>query len=91
MAEQGPEEVRRAARAFNAMQARIHDHLQERARILAAISHDLQTPITRMKLRVEMADAIRADEIFTVLMGDKVAPRKDFIEQNAKYVQNLDI
>jgi hypothetical protein len=34
MAEQGPEEVRRAARAFNAMQARIHDHLQERARIL---------------------------------------------------------
>ncbi len=44
------------ARAFNAMQARIHDHLQERARILAAISHDLQTPITRMKLRVEMAD-----------------------------------
>ncbi|MEK5750249.1 histidine kinase dimerization/phospho-acceptor domain-containing protein, partial [Acinetobacter nosocomialis] len=48
--------VRRAARAFNAMQARIHDHLQERARILAAISHDLQTPITRMKLRVEMAD-----------------------------------
>ncbi|MCH0587778.1 two-component sensor histidine kinase, partial [Klebsiella pneumoniae] len=46
----------RAARAFNAMQKRIQDHLQERARILAAISHDLQTPITRMKLRVEMAD-----------------------------------
>ncbi|MEM0650268.1 ATP-binding protein [Klebsiella huaxiensis] len=56
MAEQGPVEVRHAARAFNAMQTRIHDHLQERARILAAISHDLQTPITRMKLRVEMAD-----------------------------------
>ncbi len=56
MAEQGPEEVRRAARAFNAMQARIHDHLQERSADPAAISHDLQTPITRMKLRVEMAD-----------------------------------
>lgn len=56
MAEQGPVEVRHAARAFNAMQTRIHDHLQERARILAAISHDLQTPITRMKLRVEMAE-----------------------------------
>ncbi|WEF26092.1 ATP-binding protein [Klebsiella aerogenes] len=56
MAEQGPQEVQRAARAFNAMQTRIQDHLQERARILAAISHDLQTPITRMKLRVEMAD-----------------------------------
>ena len=48
-------------------------------------------PRHRTMLRVEMADAIRADEIFTVLMGDKVAPRKDFIEQNAKYVQNLDI
>lgn len=48
-------------------------------------------PRNRTMLRVEMADAIRADEIFTVLMGDKVAPRKDFIEQNAKYVQNLDI
>lgn len=48
--------MQRAARAFNAMQKRIHDHLQERARIPAAISHDLQTPITRMKLRVEMAD-----------------------------------
>lgn len=56
MAEQGPVEVRHAARAFNAMQTRIHDHLKERARILAAISHDLQTPITRMKLRVEMAE-----------------------------------
>ncbi len=55
MAEQGPEEVRRAARAFNAMQARIHDHLQERARSRRHL-HDLQTPITRMKLRVEMAD-----------------------------------
>jgi methyl-accepting chemotaxis protein len=56
LAEQGPLEVRQAARAFNAMQRRIQDYLQERAQILAAISHDLQTPITRMKLRVEMAD-----------------------------------
>ena len=57
MAVQGPVEVQHAARAFNAMQTRIRDHLQERARILAAISHDLQTPITRMKLRLEMTDA----------------------------------
>ena len=57
MAEQGPVEVQHAARAFNAMQTRIRDPLQERARILAAISHDLQTPITRMKLRLEMTDA----------------------------------
>ncbi|GJD59892.1 HAMP domain-containing sensor histidine kinase [Methylobacterium frigidaeris] len=52
-AESGPDEVVRAAKAFNAMQARIARHLDERVRILAAISHDLQTPITRMRLRVE--------------------------------------
>jgi len=56
LTEQGPLEVRHAARAFNAMQARIQTSLKERAQILAAISHDLQTPITRMRLRVEMAD-----------------------------------
>ncbi len=48
-------------------------------------------PENRTMLRVEMADAVKADEIFTILMGDKVAPRKEFIEQNAKYVKNLDI
>ena len=51
----GPLEVQRAAHAFNAMQARIQSYLRERAQIPASISHDLQTPITRMKLRVEMA------------------------------------
>ena len=56
MSENGPIEVRRAAHAFNAMQSRIQSYLQERAQILASISHDLQTPLTRMKLRVEMAE-----------------------------------
>ncbi len=54
--ETGPVEVARAAHAFNAMRERIADHLAERLRILAAVSHDLQTPITRMRLRVEMLD-----------------------------------
>ena len=40
--------------------------------------------------RITMADAVRADEIFTLLMGEKVEPRKEFIEQNAKYAVNLD-
>ncbi len=51
--EGGPAEVGTAATALNALQARIRGHVGERLQILAAISHDLQTPITRMKLRVE--------------------------------------
>lgn len=56
MTEKGPVEVRQAAHAFNEIQSRIQTYLRERAQILASISHDLQTPITRMKLRIEMAD-----------------------------------
>ena len=52
--ETGPAEVRHAARAFNRMQARILTYLRDRTRLLAAISHDLKTPITRLRLRSEL-------------------------------------
>lgn len=56
LSEAGPSEVAHAAKAFNAMRIRIAHYLEERVQILAAISHDLQTPITRMRLRADMAD-----------------------------------
>ena len=48
-------------------------------------------PERRTMIKITLEDAQKADEIFTILMGDKVAPRKDFIEKNAKYAENLDI
>lgn len=52
--DKGPTEVRQAARAFNAMQARLRLGIEERERFLAAVSHDLKTPVTRMRLRAEL-------------------------------------
>jgi signal transduction histidine kinase len=65
--EDGPQEVARAATAFNAMQRRIAEQVAERIQILAAISHDLQTPITRMRLR---ADFLGDSDAKEKLQGD---------------------
>lgn len=48
-------------------------------------------PANRILVKVTMEDVIKADEIFTILMGDEIEPRREFIEQNAKYVKNLDV
>ena len=50
-----------------------------------------QSQDKRTLKRIELDDAVKADEIFTILMGEKVEPRKEFIEKNAQYVVNLDI
>ncbi|MGH8718356.1 MAG: ATP-binding protein [Burkholderiales bacterium] len=57
LAETGPSEVRRAARAFNTMQTRLKQFIEDRARTFTAMSHDLKTPITRMRLRAEMLES----------------------------------
>jgi len=48
-------------------------------------------PNDRILIRINETDAMEADATFDMLMGDKVAPRREFIEQNAKYVKNIDI
>lgn len=56
LAEEGPLEIRQAARAFNTMQGRLVRFIEDRTRIFAAMSHDLKTPITRMRLRADLLD-----------------------------------
>ncbi len=62
LAETGPTEMRHASHAFNTMQRRLQRFIEDRSRLLTAISHDLKTPITRMRLRAEMLnDATQRD------------------------------
>lgn len=64
LAEDGPREIRQAARAFNTMQARLARFIEDRTRIFAAMSHDLKTPITRMRLRADLLDDEEARQRF---------------------------
>jgi signal transduction histidine kinase len=63
----GPSEVRQASRVFNQMQSRLKQQLEERNRFLAAVSHDLRTPLTRLKLR---AEKIEQDELRSDVQND---------------------
>jgi len=79
----GPREVVQATRAFDAMQRRIDTHLTERLQLLAAISHDLQSPITRMTLRVDRVP----DETLRVRLHADLAEMQALIEEGLAYAR----
>ncbi|HEV3428166.1 MAG TPA: HAMP domain-containing sensor histidine kinase [Paraburkholderia sp.] len=83
--ESGPSEVARAARAFNAMQARIAGYMAERMQILAAISHDLQTPITRMRLRVDVMD----DDTQGARLRQDLQEMEQLVKEGVAYARTL--
>jgi len=84
--EKGPSEVVYAARAFNTLQNRIAVFLKERMQLLAAISHDLQTPITRMKLRVEQMDgSLEKDKLWNDL-----SEMQHLVREGVAYARSMD-
>ncbi|RAU45135.1 MULTISPECIES: HAMP domain-containing sensor histidine kinase [unclassified Pseudomonas] len=84
--ESGPTEVAYAAVAFNSMQQRIATYVKERMQLLAAISHDLQTPITRMKLRAEfMDDGIEKDKLWSDLNE-----MQHLVQEGVAYARSMD-
>jgi signal transduction histidine kinase len=68
--EKGSTEVRRATRAFNTMQSRLRRYIEDRGEILAAVSHDLKTPITRLRLRAEMLEDEKVQKKFNQDLDD---------------------
>ena len=70
LSEAGPVEARQAARTFNRMQSRIREQMAERGRFLAAVSHDLRTPLTRIRLRVERIKDADDSETLQMLRAD---------------------
>lgn len=83
LAESGPSEVRRAARAFNTMRERIHRLVTERMQALAAVSHDLRTPITRLRLRSELLD----DDSVRELMDADLCEMEGMIDSTLEYLR----
>ncbi len=83
VAETGPQEVRHVARAFNAMQARLHRVMDDRTEALAAVSHDLRTPITRLRLRA----GFLADEATQASIDADLDEMEAMIEATLAYLR----
>jgi len=86
LVERGPAEVRDAAAAFNAMQARIRRYVAERTEMLAAIAHDLQTPLTRLRLRLEKVN----DTELRDKLVDDLASMQTMIREGLDLVTSID-
>jgi len=86
LAESGPQEVRRAARAFNAMQERLSRYISTRTAILAAMSHDLKTPITRLRLRAEL---LEQPELHDKFVRD-LSEMENMVNATLGYMKGLD-
>lgn len=84
MREYGPDETRAAARVFNDMQQRIRRQLDERARFLAAVSHDLRTPLTRMRLRITQL----GDDFFAQKFTDDIHEMTDMLDATLSYLRD---
>ena len=85
LAETGPAETRQAAQAFNRMQARIKRLIDERARALAAVSHDLRTPLTRLRLRAELVE----DEKLREQMAADLESMAAMLDATLDYLRGL--
>ena len=82
----GPAEVRGAAEAFNAMQRRLQQHVSERTNMLAAITHDLQTPLTRIRLRLEKVE----DEALREKLIADLAAMKALIDEGLELARSAE-
>jgi len=82
--ETGPLEARRAARAFNTMQQRLQRFINDRTRILTAMSHDLKTPITRLRLRTELLD----DEALRAKFAKDLADMESMVTQTLDFMRD---
>lgn len=84
--QQGSSEIRQATGAFNAMQARIRQHFGQRTQMLAAITHDLQTPLTRLRLRLEkVADAELRDKLI-----DDLSAMQAMVREGLELARSMD-
>jgi signal transduction histidine kinase len=86
MDESGPAEVRQAMATFNRMRERLRAHIEERTRILAAITHDLKTPLTRMRLRLEQCE----DEPLRTRLAEDIAAMQALVNEGLALARSLD-